>query len=304
MTKNSTNTVSRNDNIITAETFTVPVGKLATEIARLGLTVDRIAGIYYDASTGNVHVPFITGTLDANTKGKALVATPNYPALMAWTNIEGIQNFETTTQGKVDPVSWLPVLDQLQNLKDKYGNKAVEFYGVGYALKTTRQFVVLDDKRVLDLTDVGITSIRYDFTNQRYYGIRLNERSVGTQIVALDMETVQQNPLSFMKIDTWTPIAGNVEPAMISLSRVKVVDGVTAFFANQVGNVCKIATVNDVAGDLIVSWDKTVHTTIMMIGTVTNDGLYVGYRPTAEDQIEIYLETPKPREFPFLTLHI
>jgi hypothetical protein len=307
MSKNATKTVGQGDNIIKADAFTVPVAKLASEIARHGLTVDRIAGIFYDASTGNVHVPFITGTLDAKTKGKTLIATPNQPALMAWTNIEGIQSFEVYGENKVDAISWLPVLDQLQNLKDKYGNKAVEFYGVGYGNKATRQFVALADKRVLDLSpenSVGITSLRYDFANRRYYGILLNTHREGTGIVSMGMDTIVQKPSVLVDVKFWGTIVANVEPGMISFSRVKIIDGLVAFYVNQLGNVCRGITLNTIADKTIASWDDSVRTPIMMIGNVTNDGLFVGYRPVQSEHIEIYLEKPKAREFPFLTLTI
>ncbi|MDF1497681.1 MAG: hypothetical protein P1P90_06570 [Patescibacteria group bacterium] len=302
-----TKTVGQNDNIIKVEILTIPVAKLASEIARLELTVDRIAGIFYDATTGNVHVPFISGTLDAKTKGKTLVATPDFPALMAWTNIEGIQTFEIFGKTNFDPISWLPVLDQLKNFKDKYGNTVTEFYGVGYAIKTTRQFVVLADKRVLNLTpenSVGITSLRYDFANRRYYGILLDTRFYGTSIITIEMDTVMQKPTVIVDVKAWDTIVANVQPGMISLSRVKIVDGFVAFYVNQYGNVCKGITLNTIADETIASWDDSVRTPIMMIGSVSNDGLYVGYVPTADDQIAIYLDSPKPREFPFLTLSL
>ncbi len=307
MTKNSTSTVGRNDNMIKASTFTVPVGKLASEISRLGLTVDRIAGIFYDATNGNVHVPYITGTLDAATKGKALIAAPNYPALMAWANIKDMQNIEIHSEGRIDAIAWLPVLEQIKTVKDKYGHGIVEFYGVGYGTKATSQFVVLGDKRILNLTpdnSIGVTSVRYDFTNRRYYGIRINQHFQGTGIVTLELGTVSKNPLAFTNIDAWKVIEDHVEPAMISFSRVKIVDNVATFFVNQVGNTCKVASITNVADDLILGWEEVVNTSIMMIGLIETEGLFVGYRLAEQDHIEIYLDKPKAREFPFLTLSI
>jgi hypothetical protein len=297
------------DTMLKTEVLTSKIDEFATDAARLGLTVDRIAGIFLNANHGIVVAPYLTGTLDAKTKGKTLIVAPNLPALMSWTNVYGMYTFGVASDEKIDTVSWLRVLDQLKEIKDKRGRHSGEFYGVGYASKKTIQYMSLPDKSVIIVSpsnEIGISSLRYDFANARYYGVRLDEQGIGSAIISAPLDQIIKNPELFRNVPAWTNVADHIDPAVISLSRIKVVDGFTTFFANHVGGRCNSVIINQVADDFSAVWEKAVQTPIIMIGTVASTGnIYAAYRDADSDGlIEVFIENPKIDDFPFISLTI
>jgi hypothetical protein len=297
------------DTMLKTEVLTVKVSNFAKEAARLKLTVDRITGIFLNEQEGILIVPFITGTLDAKTKGKTFIVTPNLPALMSWTNVYDMYTFGISSDEEINIPAWMPVLEQIKNIKDKNGRIIEEFYGVGYAAKATGQFLRLPDKRVMRVNPPnrqGITSLRYDFVNGKYFGIRLNERGIGTGIISIPFDQVIKDPTLFLKADIWDAVAEKVEPAIISLSRVKIIDGFTTFYTNHINNFCNQVTLSQVADEYVAVWEKAVHTPVMLIGTVASSDLYAGYRSTVKgDMIEVFIEKPDHvDDFPFISLTI
>ncbi len=295
------------DTMLKIEVLITKIEDFAKDSARLELTVDRIAGIFLNTAQGTVVVPYLAGTLDAKTKGKTLIVAPDLPALMSWTNIYGMYTFEVAADSKVDTAVWVRVLDQLKEIKDKRGRNAGEFYGVGYASKKTKQFMSLPDKSVMIVNphgDIGINSLRYDFVTSRYYGVRVDEKGEGTAIVSAPLDQLIKNPEIFRNPKAWTVVADGIYPEIISLSRIKFVDGFTTFFTNHTEGRCNLVTVNQVADEFSAVWEKAMQTPIIMIGTVASTGsLYAAYRDADSDGlIEIYIENPKTGDFPFASL--
>lgn len=301
----TTKTTKTQDNEITIKTVTIPVHKLGETFVQLGITVDRVAGIFLDAHNNTILLAYVNGTLDIATKAQTFVPNKQLPALMAWAKINNVVNFEIDSNIPVIAKAWIPVIEQMGMLKDKYGKSVDVFYGAGYGTRTTQQYTVVDGKIYGLTTETGpmITSLRYDNVNGWLYGIALDHNAMGVKLVGIKFDLIAKNPTVLMDVRKWTVIDNHVEPYMLSISRVRYVDGHPTFVVNHPDAYRRVLTLNFTNGTFTTFWAEGYKTPFFVIGTISNlDDTYVGYH-MANDQIQIAVQ--KRTETPnFLPLYL
>jgi hypothetical protein len=299
-------TETKTDEQMGIENVVVPVAKLSNTIIERGITVDRIAGIFLDYSDDMVHLAVVSGTIDVATKGNLLITGKSLPALMTWTKIEGAYAFEIDARGeKINLDKWHKVINQLAVLKNRYGHQVTTFFGAGYGTRIVDQFVTMDGKTFWFTKDgPKITGLRYDEKNGYLYGIALNQKSVGTQIVAVKTSDFLMDPAVLHDISKWQVVETNIEPAIVNFSRIRFVDSNVTFVVNHPENLRRQLTMKFVNGVLMTEWSDIYHTPYTVIGTVTSyDDLFVGYRQGSAG-IEIFLQdrTTAPKQLPLYVI--
>ncbi|MFZ6015526.1 MAG: hypothetical protein ACOYUZ_04195 [Patescibacteria group bacterium] len=213
---------------------------------------------------------------------------------MTWARIKDAITFEVDSDNKSQKVNldtWQKLVLQLGVLKDKYGNPATAFYGVGYGTRTTDQFVMLAGK-IFWLTKDGakVTSLRYDEKYGYIYGLALNHKLFGNKLVGVKVNDFLGNPAILRDIGKWQVIADHAEPAMFSLSRVRYVDGAISFVVNHVETVRRVVTLTRVNDTVSAGWSETYRTPYTIIGSIaTLDDVYVGHR-LIETGFELYFQ--------------
>ncbi len=284
-----TNSAGQNDISMNVSTIAVPVQHFAETIINKQITVDRIAGIFFEEDEGRVYAAYLSGALDIASKGNVVIPGKTLPMLVSWQKIMGADLFEVDAVEEVVASKWLVLIHELEKILDKNGDCITSFFGAGYGSKSTEQYVYACGKLfwLTGANGPSITSIRYDRINNILYGIGLDRRKLGTEIVGFRASMLLEKPERIIDIGNWYAFLDNVSPAMLSLSRIGHSDGSVHFVVNYPNSYHRKLTIRFAETKYTATWHKGYASPFITIGPIWSlDEIWVGYR-FRETEIQI-----------------
>ncbi len=272
-----------------------PIGTLGLAIKDHAITADRFVSVMVDHRKNRGTITYLRSLEAAESVWLEAAESPMITSVIPAGRLLFFE--ANTTKIVAHRRNLWQVLDTLDSVRDRTGTEGVPLYLAAASPHRAREQYVRTDHRTDPIP--GITSIRYVPNEKRIYGIRLNEKRIGKQVVCMELARAEEYPEALFDQGEWKPVATFRDPGIMSFSNPFLTADGLSFIVNLAGANARILTISQVGGgEPRVDWSdeiKTVGTVLCAPAATKGMLVFVENGPKEETEIRLHRYTKADR---------